>query len=142
MTQVKSGDTIKVHYTGKLQDGTIFDSSSDREPLEFTIGNKQIIPGFEDAVVGMAVGDSKTVTLTQEEAYGSYREDMIAVVERNQFPENINPEIGQQFQVPQENGETVVVTVTEMTDENVTLDGNHPLAGKDLTFDIELVEIC
>jgi peptidylprolyl isomerase len=144
MTQVKAGDTVKVHYTGKLDDGTVFDTSAEREPLEFTVGEGQVIPGFEQAVVGMAPGDSKTAKIGADDAYGPHRPEMVLSVERDQFPTNVEPELDQQLQIRQPDGPTFVVTVTGITDDGqqVTLDANHPLAGKDLTFEIELVEIA
>jgi FKBP-type peptidyl-prolyl cis-trans isomerase 2 len=142
MTQAKAGDTVKVHYTGKLGDGTVFDTSAEREPLEFTVGEGQVIPGFEQAVVGMNPGDSRTMTIPVDEAYGPHRTEMVLTVGRDQFPGNIEPEIDQQLQIRQPDGQTFVVTVTDVNDETVTLDANNPLAGQDLTFDIQLVEIA
>ncbi len=141
LAMLKDGNTVKVHYTGKLDDGTIFDTSVEREPLEFTIGTGQMIPGFEGAVRGMQVGQVKTVTIPAEEAYGPHNEDMVWVVERDKLPENLNPVVGQRLQRQQENGNTAVVVVTDVADTTITLDANHPLAGKALTFEIELVEM-
>ncbi|HEC23760.1 MAG TPA: peptidylprolyl isomerase [Chloroflexi bacterium] len=141
MAQAKSGDTVRVHYTGKLVDGTVFDSSVDRDPLEFTIGAGQVIPGFEEAVVGMAPGDSKTATIPSAMAYGPHHAEMVLVVARTEFPEDLNPEIGQLLQIRQPDGQSFVVTVTEVSGTSVTLDANHPLAGKDLVFEIQLMEI-
>jgi len=141
MAEAKQGDTVKVHYTGKLEDGTVFDTSAEREPLQFTIGQGQIIPGFEEAVVGMSEGDSKTTQIPSDAAYGPHRDEMIVEVERSQFPPNLDPEVGQQLQIRQPDGQAIVVTVTDLSDESATLDANHPLAGKDLTFDIELVQV-
>jgi peptidylprolyl isomerase len=141
MAQAKSGDKVKVHYTGKLKDGTVFDSSADREPLEFTIGEGQIIPGFEQAVVGMNPGDSKVATIPVDEAYGPRRDEMMINVDKGQFPDHITPEVGQKLQMQRSDGRMIMVTVTDISEENVTLDANHPLAGQDLTFDIKLVEI-
>ncbi|MFC2001549.1 peptidylprolyl isomerase [Chloroflexota bacterium] len=135
------GNIVKVHYTGKLDDGTIFDTSAEREPLEFTIGAGQMIAGFEGAVRGMQVGQVRMVTIPAEEAYGPRNEDMVLVVERDKLPENLNPEVGQRLQMRQENSDTAVVVVTDVSDTTITLDANHPLAGKALTFEIELVEI-
>ena len=135
------GNTVKVHYTGTLEDGTIFDSSVDREPLEFVLGAGTMIPGFEDAVRGMQVDQSKTVTIPTQEAYGAYRDDMVLVIERSQLPEGLNPEVGQKLQMQQPDGGPVVVVVTDVTETTLTLDANHPLAGKDLTFELKLVEI-
>lgn len=141
MRQAKYGDTVKVHYTGKLNDGTIFDSSEDREPLQFTIGNGQIIPSFEQSVVGMNLGELKTISIKSEDAYGRHNDEMVGVVDRDQFPPDVEPKIGQQFKVRSVDGQTSVVTVTDVSGSDVTLDANHPLAGKDLTFDIKLIEI-
>jgi len=142
MAQIKKGDKIKVHYTGKLDDGTVFDSSKEREPLEFTVGDGKIIPGFEEAVIGMQPGESKTIKIEAEKAYGPYREELVAEVEKTKFPEDVKPEAGQQLQVKQENGQVIIVTVLGSTDTHVKLDANHPLAGKDLTFELELVEVA
>lgn len=142
MAPARDGDTVKVHYTGKLADGTVFDSSKERDPLEFTIGEGRIISGFEQAVVGMSPGDSKTADVSPEEAYGPHRKEMVLVVERKELPEDLEPEVGQQLQLRQDDGRAVIVTITQASEANVTLDANHPLAGKDLTFDIELVEIA
>jgi len=140
MSQVKEGDSVKVNYTGKLEDGTVFDSSEGKEPLEFTVGSGQIIPGLDKAVDGMEVGESKTVTVESEEAYGPRRDEMVLEVERERLPEEIEPEVGQQLQVGSSEDQTMIVQITDVTDTAVTLDANHPLAGKDLTFDIEVVE--
>jgi len=142
MRQAKNGDSVKVHYTGKLDDGTVFDSSIDREPLEFTIGESQVIAGFEEAVVGMNLNESKTATIPAEQAYGPHHPEMVVSVDRERFPEHLKPEVGQQLQMRQEQGQVIVVMVTDVSESHVSLDANHPLAGKDLTFDIELVEIA
>ncbi|HEY9742093.1 MAG TPA: peptidylprolyl isomerase [Coleofasciculaceae cyanobacterium] len=141
MAQAKPGDTVKIHYTGRLEDGTVFDSSADREPLEFTLDGGQVIPGFEQAVVGMTPGESKTEKIPMDQAYGPHRPEMVLEVSRQQMPPELQPEVGQQLQVQQPDGQTIPVFVTEVTESTVTLDANHPLAGEDLTFDIELVEI-
>ncbi|MBW4419061.1 MAG: peptidylprolyl isomerase [Myxacorys californica WJT36-NPBG1] len=141
MAQAKLGDMVKVHYTGKLDDGTVFDSSTDGSPLEFTIGSGQIIPGFEQAVVGMSPGDSKTELIPVDQAYGPHREDMVVIVDRAQMPGDLEPEIGQQLQIQQPTGQPIPVVVTEVSEADITLDANHPLAGEDLTFDIQLVDI-
>ena len=141
MAQAKTGDTVKVHYSGKLEDGTEFDTSHGRDPLEFKLGEGQIIPGFEQAVTGMDAGDTKTVKIPADEAYGPYHQEFVQVVEKTKFPAELEPEVGKQYESRPEQGESFVVTVTEVTDETITLDGNHPLAGKDLFFDIELHEI-
>lgn len=141
MTQAKSGDTVTVHYTGKLVDGTIFDSSEGREPLPCTLGSGEIIPGFEEAIIGMTQGDIKTVTIPQDKAYGPHHPERVINIPVTQVPPDIKPEVGMQLQLQNEENQPVVVRVTEVTDEHVTLDGNAPLAGQDLVFDIELVSI-
>ena len=141
MTQAKSGDAVTIHYTGKLADGTIFDSSEGREPLPFTIGKGQVIPGFEEAVIGMQLGEAKTVTIPSEKAYGPRNEQMIINVPIDQVPPDITPEVGMQLELMNEANQPVIVRITEITDEHVSLDANPPLAGKDLTFNIELVTI-
>ena len=141
MTEAKHSDTVRVHYTGKLEDGSEFDSSRDREPLEFTIGDGEVIAGFELAVAGMSQGESKTATIAPEHGYGPRRENLIAVVERSQLPAHLDPSPGQQFSVEQENGQRVTVTVTAVSESTITMDANHELAGKTLIFDLELVEI-
>jgi peptidylprolyl isomerase len=140
MSPAKKGDNVKVHYTGKLDDGTVFDSSEGKDPLEFQMGDSQVIPGFEDAVKGMNPGDKKTFKIPSDQAYGACREDLVAQITREQFPDHITLEVGQQLQIPQEEGQPLMVRITEVTEEAVTLDANHPLAGEDLTFEIELVE--
>ena len=141
MSQAKRGDSVKVNYTGTLEDGTEFDSSAGREPLQFIIGEGTLIPAFENSVEGMAPGDSKEVTIPAEEAYGPYVKDLIADFDVGEFPPDINPELGTQLQIEQDNGGTTIVKVIGVTDSKVTLDANHPLAGKALPFNIELVEI-
>ena len=141
MTQAKAGDTVKVHYTGTLDDGTIFDTSVESEPLEFTVGAGEVIPGFDEAIVDMQPGQSKTTRIPAHEAYGEYHPEMVLTVGRDQFPDHISPEIDQQLQLGNSEGQTFVVTITAVTDDKVTLDGNHPLAGKDLTFELQLIEI-
>jgi peptidylprolyl isomerase len=141
MKKAKLGDNVKAHYTGKLDDGTVFDSSRDRGPLEFSIGENQVIKGFEEAVVGMSEGESKTVTVASEEAYGARREDLVITLQRSQIPANVELREGLHLQMRQQDGTVFNVMVSDLSDEQVTLDANHPLAGKDLTFEIELVEI-
>lgn len=142
MSQAKKGDNVKIHYKGTLEDGSVFDTSEGRDPLGFTIGSGQVIPGFEEAVMGMSTGESKNVTIPAAKAYGPRNDELLLPIPRNQVPADINPEVGQQLQMSGPNGEPVVVAVVEVTDEQVMLDANPPLAGKDLTFDIELVEIA
>lgn len=141
MQQVKSGDTVKVHYHGRLTDGTTFDSSAGREPLEFEVGAGMVIKGFDDGVTGMQVGEKKTVNIPFLEAYGPRREEMMLKFGRDQFPADVTPEIGMQFTLSSNTGEYFQVAVAEVMEQEVLLDANHPLAGKDLVFDIELVEI-
>ena len=141
MNQVKSGDTVSVHYTGTLTDGTVFDSSRSRDPLVFTLGSGQVIPGFEEAVLGMQVGESRTATIPAAQAYGEHRDELMFEVDRDQLPQNISPEVGQQYQMSQPDGQVIVVTVQDVTPDLVTFDANHPLAGQDLTFSLELVSI-
>ncbi len=141
MSTIEKGDTVKVHYTGKLNDGSVFDSSEDREPLEFTLGGGQLIPGFEKAVNGMEVGDSTTVDIPVDEAYGKRRDELELEVSKAELPGDAEPEVGMQLQMKQQGSErTIPVRITEVEEEKVTIDANHPLAGKDLTFDIEVVE--
>ncbi len=141
MAEAKNGDTVKVHYTGKLDDGTVFDSSANREPLQFIIGQGQLIADFEQAVVGMEPGESKNIQIPSDNAYGPHHKEMVMEVERSQFPEDLEPRVDQMLQVRQENGRTFTVKVTNVSVDKVTLDGNHPLAGQDLYFDIQLTEI-
>ncbi len=142
MTQVKLGDTVKVHYTGKLVDGSVFDSSQSRDPLEFTTGQGTVIPGFERAVLGMSPGDSKTEQIPCELAYGPYQDQLAVELDRGEFANrNITPQVGMELQVRQQDGQSVPVMVTEVSDNRVKLDANHPLAGKSLTFEISLVAI-
>lgn len=141
MTEAKSGDTVRIHYTGTLDDGTQFDSSAGRDPLEFALGGGQVIPGFDSAVDGMAVGESKTVTIPAEEAYGQRHEQLVQQVSRSALPDDIEPAVGMQLQSQSPEGQVMMLVVTEVEDESITVDANHPLAGQALTFDIELVEI-
>lgn len=139
MTEAKYGDVVRVHYTGKFDDGVVFDTSAGRDPLQFTIGNGEIIPGFEQAVVGMKPGETKTIKIPSDEAYGRHNDEMVLVVDRNQFPADLNLRVGMPLHMHQENGRAIPVMVVDISELHVTLDANHPLAGKDLTFDIELV---
>lgn len=141
MAQAKSGDVVKVHYTGKFEDGTVFDSSADNGPLQFTLGQGQIIPGFEEVVIGMNTGESRTTIIPADKAYGPYQKEMILEVPRDQFPPDIRLNPGEELELSQPDDKIVVVTITNVNESMVTLDANHPLAGKDLTFDIQLVEI-
>jgi len=140
-SSVQNGNTIKVHYTGRFEDGMIFDSSMGGNPLEFTLGNHEVIPGFEDAALGMTVGDTKTVSIEPKDAYGDYNEGLVVDMPREYFPEEISPEVGMRLIIVDNNGEELPVVVSDIHDESVRLDANHPLAGKKLIFDIELVDI-
>ena len=140
MSAAKSGDTVRIHYTGTLDDGSVFDSSDGRDPLEFTLGGRQVIAGFDAGVDGMTVGEKKSVVIEAGDAYGEHNADLVQVVERGQFPENADIQFGTQFQASTENG-PVVVVVTAIDGTDVTIDANHALAGKQLTFALELVEI-
>ncbi|MCT7985582.1 peptidylprolyl isomerase [Laspinema sp. A4] len=142
MTQAKQGDMVTVHYTGKLDDGTVFDSSLDRDPLEFVLGEGQLIAGFEQAVLGMTPGESKTEKIPADEAYGPHRQEMVVEVERQQLPDNIPLDVGQQLQIQQAPDQIIPVVITAISESKVTLDANPPLAGKDLIFEIELVGIA
>ena len=141
MSQAKSGDTVKIHYTGTLDDGTQFDSSQGREPLEFEVGSGQVIPGFDKAVEGMAVGDSKSVRIEADEAYGPRHEQLVQEVDRSLLPDDLNPEAGMALQSSSPDGQVTQFMVTDVSDESITVDANHPLAGQALSFDIELVAI-
>lgn len=141
MAEVKQGDTISVHYTGKLNDGTVFDTSRNRHPLQFTLGRGKLIAGFEKAVVGMNIGDKKTVVIPFAEAYGPRQANAVVEMERKNMPQNFIPQVGQRLELTQEDDSNVLVTVTAVTDSTVTVDANHPLAGKDLTFEIEVMSI-
>ena len=142
MTQVKTGDTVRIHYTGTLADGSTFDSSAGRDPPEFTVGSGHIIPGHDKATPGMTVGDTKTVDVVADEAYGQPDPAARQAVPRTEIPGDVPLDLGTQLQVQTPDGQVMAVTVAEVTEAEVTLDANHPLAGKDLTFDIELVEIA
>ncbi|MEX0945676.1 MAG: peptidylprolyl isomerase [Balneolaceae bacterium] len=141
MSKAKDGDTVKVHYTGTLNNGEIFDTSKEKEPLEFKLGEGQLIPGFEKAVIGLKVGDSTSVDIPSAEAYGETREDLIIKVPKDQLPDEIEPQIGMQLQVNQPDGQPIPVRITDINDSELKLDANHPLAGEDLKFDIELVNV-
>jgi peptidylprolyl isomerase len=141
MQQVKAGDTVKVHYHGRLADGTTFDSSSGREPLEFQVGSGQVIKGFDNGVTGMQVGEKKTIEIPVNDAYGPKDENMVVQFPKANFPEDLNPEVGMQLNMTNGSGQVIPVVITEVAEDNVVLDANHPLAGEDLIFDIEVVEI-
>lgn len=142
MAEAKQGDTVHVHYTGRLADGTTFDSSQDRDPLEITIGEGAVIPGFEKAVQGMEPGDQKTAEVPVEEAYGPRRDELVMDVPRTQLPEGLDPKPGEQLRMQTPDGQAVPVVVADTTEEEIKIDANHPLAGEDLTFDLLLVKIA
>lgn len=142
MPQAANGDTVRVHYRGTLADGSEFDASEESDPLEVTLGAGEVIPGFEQALVGMSPGENKTVCLTADQAYGPYQEELAQEVERAQIPSEVSLEVGSILQASDPNGQAVRVTVKAVNDSHVTLDLNHPLAGKDLTFELRLVEIA
>ncbi len=141
MAQTKIGDTVKVHFEGSLEDGSIFGSTMDEEPFEFTIGQKSMLPGFENAVIGMHKGETKTITLPPEETYGPHKKELVHVMDRSGFPQEINLEIGKRLRVRTQDGKHAIVTIKDFTEDNIVIDGNDPLAGKTLTFKIELVDI-
>jgi peptidylprolyl isomerase len=138
---VKNGDKIKVHYTGKYEDGQVFDSSADRDPLEVEVGAAQVIKGFEDALVGMEKGEKKTVTIPPDQAYGQHDPALLIEIPHSNVPDDMTPEVGMKLRLTDDKGKSVLVTVTEIGEESIKLDANHPLAGKALTFDLELVSI-
>jgi peptidylprolyl isomerase len=141
MDTVERGDTVKVHYTGRLENGMVFDCTTSGSPLIFIIGEGELIAGFEEAVMGMKIGESKKVKVPADKAYGPYYKDLAMVVDHDQLPEDFEPEVGERLEMPQEMGYPIVYTVTEVSESTVTLDANHILAGKDLIFEIQLVEI-
>lgn len=142
MSTIKNGDTVKVHYTGTLSDGEVFDSSINRDPLQFTLGQGQLIPGFEKAIIGLTVGETTTTNIPSAEAYGDHNPQMEITVQQDQLPEGMTPEVGMQLQLNQPDGQPIPCLVTKVEGDAVTIDANHPLAGKDLTFNIEIVEIA
>ena len=141
MTKAKTGDRVKVNFEGFLEDGEVFGSTMDDEPFEFTIGEKNMLPGFENAVIGMQKGDTKTITLPPEEAYGAHKKELVSVMEKSGFPEEIQLEVGKRLRVRTQDGIYTMVTIKEFNEDRIVLDENDPLAGKTLTFKIELVEI-
>jgi peptidylprolyl isomerase len=141
MKKAEKGNTVKVHYKGTLEDGSVFDSSEGREPIEFEVGAGKMIPGFDTGVEGMEPGEKKTVNIPADQAYGPYRDEMIAVLDRDEVPVDFELAEGMVLQMRSQDGRGMTVTVKELTDDKITLDGNHALAGKDLTFEIELVDV-
>lgn len=142
MDVVQTGHCVKVHYVGTYEDGTEFDSSTGAAPLEFTLGQSQVIPGFEKAVEGMAVGQEKQVRIEAVDAYGEYDDDQLATVDRSMLPEGMELEVGLQMQAETDEGIPLVVTIAGVDGDQITLDGNHPMAGKVLNFALQLVEIA
>ena len=141
MSQASVGQTVRVHYTGRFEDGTVFDTSAEREPLEFELGSGQVIPGLNNAVEGMAVGQSKTVTIQPDQAYGPHQEQLVQSVPNSALPDDLQPSVGMQLQSRAPDGQVIKVVVTEVADDSITVDANHPLAGHVLQFDIKMVEI-
>jgi peptidylprolyl isomerase len=141
MALAKAGDTVRIHYKGTLDDGTVFDTSRGRDPFEFVLGAGMVIPGFDNAVAGMEEGSTQTVAIAPEDAYGPYHDDHVIEVNKDQIPEDITPEIGMGLQLHSNDGRKFDVVISKVADDTVTLDGNHPLAGKTLTFEIELLAI-
>jgi peptidylprolyl isomerase len=141
MPQAKTGDQVSVHYTGTLKDGTVFDSSRSREPLEFQLGIGQVIAGFDQAVEGMSIGETRRVVIPPDQAYGEYRDELVFTVDRTDLPGGLDPEVGEQYQMAQPGGQTIVVTVRDANEKQVVFDANPALAGEELTFEIELVTI-
>ena len=142
MSEVKLNDTVKVHYTGTLNNGQVFDSSKDRDPLQFKVGSGQVIQGFDQALLGMTLNDTKTVNIPANEAYGPVRENLIAEIKKTQLPEGMNPEVGTPLATRREDGTEMIFKVIEVMEETLKIDGNHPLAGQDLNFEITLVDIA
>jgi len=138
---VKVGDTVKIHFTGKLEDGTVFDSSQENKPLKFKVGSGSVIQGIDDTVVGMKANQEKSIHISSDKAYGSIEKELIISVDKNTLPKDLDLKLDQELQIPNEDGNSITVHVTQITDKLIELDGNHPLAGKNLIFDIRLVEI-
>lgn len=141
MTQVKENNTVKVNYTGKLANGQVFDTSEGREPLEFTLGQGQLIPGFEKGVIDMKLNEKKTITIAKEEAYGEVNKDLIQEVKKTELPQDMTPEVGMGLVSKSPDGREVNLMVTEVKEDSIVVDANHPLAGKELIFDLEVVDI-
>jgi FKBP-type peptidyl-prolyl cis-trans isomerase 2 len=142
MNPAADGNTVKVHYKCKLEDGTIFDSSEDRDPLEVKLGAHAVIPGLEKGLIGMEAGDKKVITIASEDAFGSRRDEMIIEVNKSDFPEHITPKVGLQLQMQRADGKDLPVTIAKIGPEKITLDGNHPLAGKTVIFEVEMLEVA
>lgn len=141
MARVKQGDVVKIHYTGKRSNGDVFTASAQGEPMQFTAGSGKVIPGIEEAVIGMEEGETKTAVLPPEKAYGNPRDELVVTVERSRLPDHVNPEPGQRLRFQKSSGEEIVAKVTHVSDLEMTVDANHPLAGEEVTFDIRLEQI-
>ncbi|MCK5742005.1 MAG: peptidylprolyl isomerase [Chlorobi bacterium] len=141
MAKAKKDDTVKVHYTGKLTDGNTFDTSEGRDPLSFTIGGNQVIPGFENGIIDMEIGEKKTINIPIAEAYGEYRKELLLKVDLKQLPDGVEPKVGDTLEMTNENGDIIPVRVADITETDIVLDANHPLSGQELVFDLELVSI-
>ena len=142
MSKAKNGDKIRIHYTGKLEDGNVFDNSKERQPLEFVVGDGEVMPGIEKGVIGMEPGDTKTVEIPPEEAFGPRRKELVIEVAKSELPDQMTPTMGQKVQMRHPNGGNIELVITDVNEETITLDANHPLAGHTLCFDLELVEIA
>jgi FKBP-type peptidyl-prolyl cis-trans isomerase 2 len=142
MNKAKNGDTVKIHYTGRLKDGNVFDSSQNRPPLDFVVGNGNVLPGIEEGVTGMVVGDRKTVEILPEAAFGSRSNELVVEIAKSELPDNFTPTMGQRLQVQRPEGGHIDLTILDIKEETITFDANHPLAGHTLFFDLELVEIA
>ncbi|MDN3620356.1 peptidylprolyl isomerase [Polaribacter undariae] len=141
MSQVKANNTVKVHYTGKLSDGQVFDTSEGKEPIEFVLGQGQLIPGFEQGLIDMKVNEKKTITIAKEEAYGEVNDQLIQEIDRANLPQDMEPKVGMGLVSKSPEGQEMNLMIVEVKDKSVVIDGNHPLAGRDLVFDLEVVEI-
>jgi len=141
MSQVKANNTVKVHYTGKLADGQIFDTSEGKEPIEFVLGKGQLIPGFEQGLIDMKLNEKKTITIAKDEAYGDVNEQLIQEVKKSDLPQDMEPKVGMGLVSKSPDGREMNLMVVEVKDDSIVIDGNHPLAGRDLVFDLEVIEI-
>ena len=142
MDQASAGQTVRIHYNAKLENGTLLDTSAERDPMEFELGSGEVIPGLDNAVQGMTVGENRTVTIQADKAYGQHNEQLVIAIPNSELPENLQPSIGMQLQSRTPEGQITKLTVTEVADDSITVDANHPLAGQALQFDIELIDIC
>jgi len=138
---VKIGDSVEIHFSGKLEDGTIFDSSRNKKPLSFRVGNNEVLQGIDDAVIGMKVNQEKTININSDVAYGAIERELIITIDKNKLPSDLELELGQELEIPNEDGNPITVRITNMTDDSIELDGNHPLAGKNVIFEIRLLKI-